>query len=301
MEDPISQQTYQTHADGLGAFEFPPRTGPSYFGQYDYKVTAMDDKLGIGTLVPVKLTVLAVEVVEEEEEGPNYLLWAVVIVIIVVAVIGGTLAYWAVSTKGRMVECGECGTLVPDTATRCPRCDTEFEVEVAKCSVCEAWIRSDADVCPTCNTPFRDLEEVKAEAEAGKQAPPPGEAEEAPITVDAELDEQGATGEVVDVEIDDEVTTATVKQVPEGLRKEVRPRPVVQRKAVKEPVGDEVPKNGTEGDANGAAITPRPVVVKRVAAPPTGAPEAPSANLVRGDEVEDEDVEFDTLEDEEES
>lgn len=276
--------------------------GPTYFGQYDYKVTAQDDELGIGTLAPVKLTVLAVEVEEEEEEGPNYLLWIGFIIIIAVAIILGTLGYWAVSTKGRMVECGECGTLVPETATRCPRCDTEFEIEVAKCSVCESWIRSDADVCPTCNTPFRDLGEVKEEAEAREAAPPPP-SEDAPVTVEAELDE-GATGEVVDVMIDDEVTTATVKQVPEGLRKEVRPRPVVQRKAVKEPVSEDLGGNGAE-TGNDVPATPRPVVLKRVAAPPTGAPEAPSAPEVpsapppEGDE--DEDVEFDSLEDEEES
>ncbi|UCC93897.1 MAG: hypothetical protein JSW25_04305, partial [Thermoplasmata archaeon] len=132
LDDPISHQKYQTMADGLGVFQFPPRVGPAFYGQYDYFITARDDELDIETLNPTKLTVVAVEVEEEQTDDTNWLLWTIVIIVIVVVVIGATLGYWAMSSKGRMVECGECGTLVPDSATECPKCGIEFEVEVAK-------------------------------------------------------------------------------------------------------------------------------------------------------------------------
>jgi RNA polymerase subunit RPABC4/transcription elongation factor Spt4 len=290
LDDPVANQKYQVAADGLGAFQFPPRIGPSFFGQYDYILTAQDDELGIETTNPVKLTVFAVKVEEEQEDKGNWLLWVVVAVVIAVAIIGGTLGYWAFSSKGRMVECGECGTLVPDNATECPKCGIEFEVEVAKCSECESWIRSDADTCPYCGTPFRDLEGVEG-AEDGPQ--PPEDAEDAE-EVHSEVDvEEAPDSEPTDVgvvvsEEDMKASPEAAKQVPEGLKKEVRPRPVVQRKAFRpqDGEGDEAQSNG-EGTEN--VVKPR--VVRKVAAPSPDAKEAEAADGI--------DEEFDLKEDEE--
>ena len=260
LDDPISMQKYQTQADGLGVFEFTPRVGPRFFGQYDYFVTARDDDLDMETSDPAKLTIIAVEVEEQEESGPNWLLWTVIIVIIAVAAIGGTLGYWAFSSKGRMVECGECGTLVRDTATQCPKCGIEFEVEVAKCSECESWIRSDAEKCPYCGTPFRDLEGI--EQEQGVATPEEDDA--APETV--EVPEAGQTSEdlVVD-EVDLKAAPEAAKTVPEGMKKEIRPRPVVQRKAVMPKDEDLASGAISEPEPNGNVVRPR--VVRKVAAP----------------------------------
>jgi RNA polymerase subunit RPABC4/transcription elongation factor Spt4 len=290
LDDPVANQKYQVSADGLGAFQFPPRIGPSFFGQYDYILTASDEELGIETTNPVKLTVFAVKVEEEPEEKGNWLLWIIIAVVIGVAAIAGTLGYWAFSSKGRMVECGECGTLVPDNATECPKCGIEFEVEVAKCSECESWIRSDADTCPYCGTPFRDIEDV----EEGDDSPvPPGEGEGddevvAEVEVEAEIDTEPTDTGVVVAEEDMKASPEAVKQVPEGLKKEVRPRPVVQRKAFrpKEENGDDESPNG---EASENVVKPR--VVRKVAAPPPETEDSAPLDSI--------DEEFDLKEDEE--
>lgn len=265
LDDPISHQKYQTTADGLGVFQFPPRVGPAFYGQYDYLLTARDDDLDIETVNPAKLTVLAVEVKEEETDGGNWLLWTIIIIIVVIAAIGGTLSYWAFSSKGRMVECGECGTLVPDNATECPKCGIEFEVEVAKCSECESWIRSDATECPYCGTPFRNLEgEDGEDGEDGEEGVLEGDVvAEVPET--ETVPEEGQDDGVVIDEGDLKATPEAAQQVPEGLKKEVRPRPVVQRKTIM-PKDEDLGNNGLNGEDNGTVARPR--VVRKVAAPP---------------------------------
>jgi RNA polymerase subunit RPABC4/transcription elongation factor Spt4/PBP1b-binding outer membrane lipoprotein LpoB len=275
MDDPISHQKYQATADGLGAFQFPPRVGPAFYGQYDYLLTARDDDLGIETTTPAKLTVIAVEVEEEQEQNNDWLLWTLIIVVVAIAAIGGTLGYWAFSSKGRMVECGECGTLVPDTATQCPKCGIEFEVEVAKCSECESWIRSDATTCPYCGTPFRDMEGLEEGAPVPEAEDAAGEGD-----VVAELDEEGASAEKTageGVVVDEDALKASPEaatESPEALKKEIRPRPVVQRKAYKprDEAGDE--GDSLNGEANGSVVKPR--VVRKVATPPSDDEDASS-------------------------
>ncbi len=247
VEDPISTRTYQTIADGVGSFQFDPIAGPAFKGIYDYFVTAEDEDLGIETEEPFRLVVVAVEETKVDEDGrSNLLLFLILIIVVAVAVVGGVLGYWAFSSKGRMVECGECGTLVPETATECPKCGIEFEVEVAKCSVCESWIKSDAQTCPYCNTPFKSMEGIGEEG----QAPPPGEGgAAAEATEDLVLDvgdDEASHDESVMAEGEVEVPPEAVKKVPEGLRKEVRPRPVVAKKAVVE-----TPRDTENGAANG--------------------------------------------------
>jgi hypothetical protein len=63
---------------------------------------------------------------------------------------------------GKMVECGECGALIPESSKRCPRCSTEFETETAKCSECGTWIPARSKECPECGAKFmtEPVEEV---------------------------------------------------------------------------------------------------------------------------------------------
>jgi len=274
VDDPITHQKFQTMADGLGVFQFPPRVGPAFYGQYDYILTSSDEDLGIETASPVKLTIIAIEVEEEETTDNSWIIWTIIAIVVAVAAIGGTLGYWAFSTKGRMVECGECGTLVPDNATQCPKCGIEFEVEVAKCSECESWIRSDASTCPYCSTPFHDLDEVSADD--GKDLPDEGVADgdvvaEVPSEEEA-IARKGPDDELVIDEGALKSSPEAVDQAPEGLKKEVRPR-VVQRKAVLPGVND-IEDTASTGESNNDVVRPR--VVRKVAAPPPE-PEGPAS------------------------
>ena len=63
---------------------------------------------------------------------------------------------------GKMVECGECGALIPESSKRCPRCGTEFETDTAKCSECGTWIPAKSKECPECGAKFmtEPVEEV---------------------------------------------------------------------------------------------------------------------------------------------
>ncbi|MCI4347164.1 MAG: zinc ribbon domain-containing protein [Thermoplasmata archaeon] len=52
--------------------------------------------------------------------------------------------------RGRLVECGECGNLIPEDATVCPKCGAEFETDLVRCSRCGSTIPSSSAVCPEC-------------------------------------------------------------------------------------------------------------------------------------------------------
>jgi RNA polymerase subunit RPABC4/transcription elongation factor Spt4 len=52
---------------------------------------------------------------------------------------------------GKLVECGECGALIPEHATTCPKCGAEFESELVRCSRCSATIPADSAYCPECS------------------------------------------------------------------------------------------------------------------------------------------------------
>ncbi|MCI4365329.1 MAG: hypothetical protein L3K10_04620 [Thermoplasmata archaeon] len=51
---------------------------------------------------------------------------------------------------GKVVECGECGNLIPEEATVCPKCGAEFEADLVRCSRCASTIPSNSVVCPEC-------------------------------------------------------------------------------------------------------------------------------------------------------
>ena len=62
--------------------------------------------------------------------GLEWWLFLVLIAAIVAVVVGVTL-YFKVYGLGKMVECGECGSFIPEDATVCPRCGVEFEKDMA--------------------------------------------------------------------------------------------------------------------------------------------------------------------------
>ncbi|TLZ64440.1 MAG: hypothetical protein E6K13_02410 [Methanobacteriota archaeon] len=80
-------------------------------------------------------------------------LWLVIVIAAVVALVAVTL-YFRVFGLGKMVECGECGSFIPEDSTSCPKCGVEFEKEMAKCSNCQAWIPVDVKQCPECGVEF---------------------------------------------------------------------------------------------------------------------------------------------------
>ncbi len=76
-------------------------------------------------------------------------LWLVIAALIVVAV----LAFLFVTRRqaaGKVVECGECGNLIPETAKVCPKCGAEFESDVVRCSRCSSTIPANSQYCPEC-------------------------------------------------------------------------------------------------------------------------------------------------------
>ncbi|MBN1110409.1 MAG: hypothetical protein JXA45_06595 [Methanomassiliicoccales archaeon] len=76
------------------------------------------------------------------------------IVAIVIAVIVIFSLYLYRVGLGRMVECGNCGALIPEASKRCPKCGVQFETDTAKCSECGAWIPAKAETCPECGAKF---------------------------------------------------------------------------------------------------------------------------------------------------
>ncbi|MCI4358116.1 MAG: hypothetical protein L3J95_00885 [Thermoplasmata archaeon] len=72
------------------------------------------------------------------------------IVAAIVAGIGLFLLISVQKAKGKMVECGECGAMIPETALACPECGAEFESDRVRCSRCGSTIPGNSAVCPEC-------------------------------------------------------------------------------------------------------------------------------------------------------
>jgi RNA polymerase subunit RPABC4/transcription elongation factor Spt4 len=74
---------------------------------------------------------------------------------IVAAVIAILLALFLVviprQARGKLVECGECGELIPADALICPKCGAEFEADLVRCSRCSATIPANSEFCPECS------------------------------------------------------------------------------------------------------------------------------------------------------
>ncbi len=85
--------------------------------------------------------------------GADWLLWAIIAAVMLILILLFSFYIYRYSL-GKMVECGECGSLIPEAASRCPNCGVDFEVGTAKCSECSSWIPSNSKKCPECGTSF---------------------------------------------------------------------------------------------------------------------------------------------------
>ncbi|HEY6238384.1 MAG TPA: zinc ribbon domain-containing protein, partial [Thermoplasmata archaeon] len=86
---------------------------------------------------------------EQKILGIPILYW----ILIAAAIVGGVVAFLLLArrtARGKLVECGECGALIPEDATACPQCGAEFETDLVRCSRCGSTIPSDSEVCPEC-------------------------------------------------------------------------------------------------------------------------------------------------------
>jgi subtilase family serine protease/ribosomal protein L40E len=94
-----------------------------------------------------------VTIAEADSGGIPWYIYLMILAVIAAAII--LFSAWLYKYGlGKMVECGECGALIPESSKRCPKCGVEFEVGTAKCSECGAWIPSNSAVCPECNAKF---------------------------------------------------------------------------------------------------------------------------------------------------
>ncbi len=96
------------------------------------------------------------------EGGVPWYLYLVILAVIAAAILFFSVWLYKYGL-GKMVECGECGALIPEASKRCPKCGVEFEVGTAKCSECAAWIPSNSSTCPECGAKF--INEAIAEEE----------------------------------------------------------------------------------------------------------------------------------------
>ena len=76
-------------------------------------------------------------------------IWLAIAAAIVVAIVALLLVSRR-SAAGRLVECGECGNLIPEDATVCPKCGAEFESDLIRCSRCASTIPANSKFCPEC-------------------------------------------------------------------------------------------------------------------------------------------------------
>ena len=78
-------------------------------------------------------------------------LWILFVIIgIVIVAIVMLMVVLPRMSRGKLVECGECGELIPESATQCPKCGAEFESELVRCSRCGSTIPANSKVCPEC-------------------------------------------------------------------------------------------------------------------------------------------------------
>jgi RNA polymerase subunit RPABC4/transcription elongation factor Spt4 len=105
--------------------------------------------------------VTGVNILFESFFGFPLWIWILIGAGIVGGVLGG-LSLARSSARGRLVECGECGELIPESALSCPKCGAEFETDLVRCSRCGSTIPARSNVCPECSATLLGKEESAA-------------------------------------------------------------------------------------------------------------------------------------------
>ena len=116
---------------------------PADLAKGDYKLVITVGKNSVEVLISVS--------------PPSSGLDAWMLIIIIAAIGVGVLIFSLYIYKqgvGKLVECGECGALIPESAKKCPKCGVEFEEDMVKCSECGAWIAASSVECPNCHVRF---------------------------------------------------------------------------------------------------------------------------------------------------
>jgi RNA polymerase subunit RPABC4/transcription elongation factor Spt4 len=81
--------------------------------------------------------------------GLPFWMWIAIAAAAVVAILV-VLMIFRRQAAGKLVECGECGELIPEDATVCPKCGAEFESDLVRCSRCSSTIPANSKFCPEC-------------------------------------------------------------------------------------------------------------------------------------------------------
>jgi subtilase family serine protease/ribosomal protein L40E len=123
----------------------PSNASPNYY--------AMEVQVMPGDRVVTQYsTPFEVRALTTETEIPIWV-WILIIVVVLLVIIAFSF-YLYKYQLGRLVECGECGALIPESSKKCPKCGVEFETGTAKCSQCGAWIPASSSECPECGAKF---------------------------------------------------------------------------------------------------------------------------------------------------
>jgi RNA polymerase subunit RPABC4/transcription elongation factor Spt4 len=125
--------------------------GSSYTIEIQAAYNGRTDTVSVGTLTvagsapsPNPFTFLTMKIF-----GLPIWIWLAIAAGIIVAAVGVMLGLGRFA-RGRLVECGECGNLIPEDATVCPKCGAEFENDLVRCSRCGSTIPASSAVCPEC-------------------------------------------------------------------------------------------------------------------------------------------------------
>ena len=140
---------------GNGSFAFtwlyplPLSAGTSYdiVATATYKTATTQFDLGVYS---VPSTTSAVGFLFQKFLGLPLWMWIAIAAAAIVAILV-VLMIFRRQAAGKLVECGECGELIPENATVCPKCGAEFESDLVRCSRCSATIPANSQFCPECS------------------------------------------------------------------------------------------------------------------------------------------------------
>jgi hypothetical protein len=130
-----------TLADGSFAFRV---RAPEAAGKQTFTVSMENLE---GSAVTLSLTVT------EAAVSSAALLGAGIAVVAIALALVGFFLFARVRSQA-LAQCDRCGTMVRFEADRCPKCNTEFDMEKVRCSACFAWIPASARECPNCEAKF---------------------------------------------------------------------------------------------------------------------------------------------------
>ncbi|MCI4335730.1 MAG: zinc ribbon domain-containing protein [Thermoplasmata archaeon] len=123
-------------------------------GTYAINASAAYDQRTVYVLAPAAFSIASTATTNSNFLTQTFLGLPVFLWIIIVAAICAAIGifFFVVrrQARGKLVECGECGQLIPEDATVCPKCGAEFESDLVRCSRCGSTIPANSQVCPEC-------------------------------------------------------------------------------------------------------------------------------------------------------